>query len=148
MVRACTDGPVFRGDRVRWADLESASMTVALAGLTLPNPVLVAAGCGGTGRELAPYGDLAALGGFVTRSITLDARPVAPAPRIVETPSGLVNAIGLQNPGLDALPRHRAAVAGPAGGAHRSCRSPAARWGSTPSSPGGWAGRPASPGSR
>jgi dihydroorotate dehydrogenase (NAD+) catalytic subunit len=76
-------------------------MTVELAGLTLPNPVLVASGCGGTGRELAAYGDLAALGGFVTRSITVNGRPGGPAPRIVETPSGLVNAIGLQNPGID-----------------------------------------------
>ncbi|MGH3361789.1 MAG: hypothetical protein ACRDOM_04950, partial [Nocardioides sp.] len=68
---------------------------------TLPNPILVASGCGGTGRELAAYGDLSALGGFVTRSITVGARPGGAAPRITETPSGLVNAIGLQNPGLD-----------------------------------------------
>jgi dihydroorotate dehydrogenase (NAD+) catalytic subunit len=72
-----------------------------LAGLTLPSPVLVASGCGGTGRELAAYGDLSALGGFVTRSITVHARPGGSMPRIIETPSGLINAIGLQNPGLD-----------------------------------------------
>jgi dihydroorotate dehydrogenase (NAD+) catalytic subunit len=76
-------------------------MTTELAGLSLTSPVLVASGCGGTGRELAAYGDLTALGGFVTRSITVAARPGGPAPRIVETPSGLVNAIGLQNPGID-----------------------------------------------
>lgn len=76
-------------------------MTVRLAGLTLANPVLVASGCGGTGRELAPYADLARLGGFVTRSITLDARDGGPMPRIVEAPSGLINAVGLQNPGLE-----------------------------------------------
>lgn len=63
-------------------------------------PVMVASGCGGTGRELAAYADLAGLD-FVTRSITRDPRPGGPAPRIVETPSGLVNAIGLQNPGLE-----------------------------------------------
>jgi dihydroorotate dehydrogenase (NAD+) catalytic subunit len=67
------------------------------------NPVLTASGCGGTGRELAAYGDLGELGGFVTRSITLHARPGAPGPRIVESPSGLVNAIGLQNPGVEAF---------------------------------------------
>lgn len=67
------------------------------------NPVLTASGCGGTGRELASYGDLGALGGFVTRSITLHARAGAPGPRIVESPSGLVNAIGLQNPGVEAF---------------------------------------------
>jgi dihydroorotate dehydrogenase (NAD+) catalytic subunit len=67
------------------------------------NPVLTASGCGGTGRELASYGDLGALGGFVTRSITLQPRAGAPGPRIVESPSGLVNAIGLQNPGVEAF---------------------------------------------
>ncbi len=76
-------------------------MTVELAGLTLPSPVLVASGCGGTGRELAAYGPLTDLGGFVTRSLTLNARPGGPQPRIVETPSGLVHAVGLPNPGLE-----------------------------------------------
>jgi dihydroorotate dehydrogenase (NAD+) catalytic subunit len=64
------------------------------------NPVLTASGCGGTGRELAAYGGLGGLGGFVTRSITLHERAGARGPRLVETPSGLVNAIGLQNPGV------------------------------------------------
>jgi dihydroorotate dehydrogenase (NAD+) catalytic subunit len=65
------------------------------------NPVLIASGCGGTGRELSSYGDLGDLGGFVTRSITLHPRAGGPSPRIVESPSGLVNAIGLQNPGVE-----------------------------------------------
>lgn len=76
-------------------------MSVRLAGLHLANPVLVAAGCGGSGPELTPYCELSELGGFVTRSITVQARPGGPMPRIVETPSGLVNAVGLQNPGID-----------------------------------------------
>jgi dihydroorotate dehydrogenase (NAD+) catalytic subunit len=76
-------------------------MTVDLAGLTLDNPVLSASGCGGTGRELEAFGALAPLGGFVTRSITVGARPGGEMPRIVETPSGLVNAVGMQNPGID-----------------------------------------------
>ena len=63
--------------------------------------VMVASGCGGTGRELASYVDLAALGGFVTRSITLDPRRGSAGVRVAESPSGLVNSIGLQNPGLD-----------------------------------------------
>ncbi len=67
------------------------------------NPVLTASGCGGTGRDLAAYGDLAGLGGFVTRSITRLPRPGSAAPRLVESPSGLVNAIGLQNPGAEAF---------------------------------------------
>ena len=72
-----------------------------LAGLRLASPVLVASGCGGTGRELAAYGPLADLGGFVTRTLTLNARLGGPQPRILETPSGLVHAVGLQNPGLE-----------------------------------------------
>jgi dihydroorotate dehydrogenase (NAD+) catalytic subunit len=67
------------------------------------NPVLTAAGCGGTGRDLAAYGALGTLGGFVTRSLTLHPRPGAPAPRLAETPSGLVNAVGLPNPGVAAF---------------------------------------------
>jgi dihydroorotate dehydrogenase (NAD+) catalytic subunit len=67
------------------------------------NPVLTASGCGGTGRDLAAYGDLGSLGGFVTRSVTRTARPGSEAPRLVESPSGLVNAIGLQNPGAEAF---------------------------------------------
>jgi dihydroorotate dehydrogenase (NAD+) catalytic subunit len=74
-----------------------------MTGWPFANPVLTAAGCGGTGRELASYGDLATLGGFVTRSLTLQPRAGGPGPRIVETPSGLVNAIGLQNPGVEAF---------------------------------------------
>jgi dihydroorotate dehydrogenase (NAD+) catalytic subunit len=76
-------------------------VSVDLAGLALASPVLVASGCGGTGRELAPYVDLAELGAFVTRSITMNARPGGPAPRVVETPSGLLHAGGLPNPGID-----------------------------------------------
>lgn len=74
---------------------------VELAGLALANPVLVAAGCGGTGRELEPYGALDAAAAFVTRSVTVTARPGGPMPRILETPSGLTHAVNLQNPGLD-----------------------------------------------
>jgi dihydroorotate dehydrogenase (NAD+) catalytic subunit len=62
--------------------------------------VMVASGCGGTGRELAPYVPLDGLA-LVTRTITLDPRRGAPAPRVAETPSGLVHATGLQNPGLE-----------------------------------------------
>jgi dihydroorotate dehydrogenase (NAD+) catalytic subunit len=73
-------------------------LTTDLAGLAMPSPVMTAAGCGG--RELAAYTDLSALGALVTRTVTLDTRAGAPPPRIVETPSGVVSAVGLQNPGL------------------------------------------------
>jgi dihydroorotate dehydrogenase (NAD+) catalytic subunit len=79
-------------------------MTATLA-WPFANPVLTAAGCGGSGRELAAFGDLGRLGGFVTRSVTLQARPGAAEPRIAESPSGLVNAIGLQNPGVTTFVR-------------------------------------------
>lgn len=69
----------------------------------IPGPVMVAAGCGGTGRELEPYAGPEGLAGldFVTRSITLDPRTGGPGPRVVEVPGGLVNAVGLPNPGLE-----------------------------------------------
>ncbi len=71
--------------------------------MTLPGPVMVASGCGGTGRELAAYCGPDGLDGLdlVTRSITLDARSGGPGPRIEEVPGGLVNAVGLPNPGLE-----------------------------------------------
>ncbi|MCF6377662.1 nitronate monooxygenase [Nocardioides KLBMP 9356] len=77
-------------------------MTALDHGLGL-GPVMVAAGCGGTGRELASYCGPGGLDGldFVTRSITLDPRAGGPGPRIEEVPGGLVNAVGLPNPGLE-----------------------------------------------
>jgi dihydroorotate dehydrogenase (NAD+) catalytic subunit len=69
----------------------------------VPGPVMVAAGCGGTGRELEPFTGPDGLDGidFVTRSITLDPRPGGPGPRLAEVPGGVVNAVGLPNPGLE-----------------------------------------------
>jgi dihydroorotate dehydrogenase (NAD+) catalytic subunit len=73
---------------------------VDVGGLALANPVMVAAGCAGAGKELAPYVDLTALGALVTRSVTLDPRAGGPPPRTVETSSGLLSDTGLQGPGL------------------------------------------------
>lgn len=78
----------------------SVDLTTDLAGLRLATPVLTASGCGGTGRELASYLDLADLGAFTTRTITLDPRPGAPGRRVVPTPAGLLADTGHQNPGL------------------------------------------------
>lgn len=75
-------------------------LATSLAGLRLANPVMTAAGCAGTGRELDQFMDVTGLGAFVTRTITLDARPGWGPPRITETPSGVLHASGLQNPGL------------------------------------------------
>ncbi len=74
---------------------------VDLAGQHFANRVFAAAGCAGTGRELPPQADLAGLGAVITRSITPEARAGLAAPRIAETPSGLVNALGLPGPGVE-----------------------------------------------
>ena len=78
-------------------------MTTSLAAAALPNPVLTASGCAAAGRELAPYLDPAALGGVVTKSVMLAPRSGRPTPRMAETPSGMLNSIGLQGPGVDGL---------------------------------------------
>lgn len=69
--------------------------------IKLKNPVLVASGTFGHAKEFIPFIDLKKLGGIVTKTITLKPRLGNPPPRIVETPSGMLNAIGLQNPGAE-----------------------------------------------
>ncbi|HEX6247206.1 MAG TPA: IMP dehydrogenase [Nocardioidaceae bacterium] len=78
----------------------SADLATTIGEVTFSNPVMVAAGCGGTGRELEPFLDLAEVGALVTRSVTLDPRAGGTPPRTVETPSGLLSDTGLQGPGL------------------------------------------------
>lgn len=80
--------------------MTGADLRTGLGDLDLDAPVLVASGCGGSGRELAPFVDLAGLGGFVTRSVTLDPRAGSRPPRAVETASGLLTDTGLQGTGL------------------------------------------------
>ncbi|MFO7252568.1 MAG: dihydroorotate dehydrogenase [Actinomycetes bacterium] len=81
----------------------SVDMRTYLAHVELANPITTAAGCAGSGRELAQFFDLNRLGAVITRSITLTPRSGRPTPRIAETPSGLLNAVGLQGPGIDAF---------------------------------------------
>jgi dihydroorotate dehydrogenase (NAD+) catalytic subunit len=74
-----------------------------LAGMALVSPVLTAAGCGGTGRELEPFAGprgLAGLGGFVTRTVTLDPADGAPGRRVLEAPAGVLHATARQSLGL------------------------------------------------
>jgi dihydroorotate dehydrogenase (NAD+) catalytic subunit len=78
-------------------------MTTTLGSFTLPNPVLTASGCAASGRELNQFFDVSALGAVVTKSIMLRARSGRPTPRMAETPSGMLNSIGLQGPGIDAF---------------------------------------------
>ncbi|HSE10514.1 MAG TPA: hypothetical protein VLB29_17765 [Nocardioidaceae bacterium] len=75
----------------------------SLGEVTLANPVLVAAGCAGAGREIGPLIDLAELGALVTRSVTLDPCAGGPPPRAVETASGLLRQTDLQSAGLQAF---------------------------------------------
>jgi dihydroorotate dehydrogenase (NAD+) catalytic subunit len=69
----------------------------------LPNLVLTAAGCAGAGRELAQFTDVARVGALISKSIMADPRTGNPAPRLIETPSGVLNSVGLQGPGIDAF---------------------------------------------
>jgi hypothetical protein len=78
-------------------------LSVDLCGVRLRTPVLAASGCFGFGREMAGWVDLAAIGGIVTKSVSLGSRRGRPTPRMAETPSGMLNAIGLQNPGVEAF---------------------------------------------
>ncbi|KAA0888282.1 dihydroorotate dehydrogenase [Oryzomonas rubra] len=78
-------------------------LSVSIAGLELRNPVMTASGTFGYGEEFAEYVDLETIGAFVTKGLSLRPRAGNPTPRIVETPGGMLNAIGLQNVGIDAF---------------------------------------------
>lgn len=78
-------------------------LTTDLAGIELANPVLLASGTAGYGNELAPIIDLPRLGGIILKSVTSEPRRGNPEPRIWETSSGMLNSIGLENVGIDAL---------------------------------------------
>ncbi len=82
-------------------------MSVKIGKLTLKNPVLSASGCFGFGEEHRPFFDLNDLGGIVVKGTTLKSRQGNPPPRLAETPSGLLNAIGLQNPGVDMVIKNK-----------------------------------------
>ena len=118
---ACTEGPVFDAARVVWPGERklaakargrghAMSLEVELCGLRLQNPFIAASGTFGYGVEYEGLLDLSVLGGLVSKGLYLEPRDGCPTPRIVETPSGLLNAIGLQGVGVrnfvkDVLPR-------------------------------------------
>lgn len=79
----------------------SVDTSVRLPGLALKNPILTASGTFGYGLEFSSYGDLRDLGGIVVKGLSLSPRQGNPMPRIAETPCGMLNAIGLQNCGVD-----------------------------------------------
>jgi len=78
-------------------------LSVTIAGVTFRNPVIAASGTFGYGREYAGLLDIAGLGGICTKGLTLNARPGNTGMRLHETPSGLMNSIGLENPGIPAF---------------------------------------------
>jgi dihydroorotate dehydrogenase (NAD+) catalytic subunit len=82
-----------------------AQLAVEACGLRFPNPVLLAAGTAAYGRELADVMDLEALGGLVTKAVSPEPRSGAPAPRVGDFGGGMINAVGLANPGMDAVKR-------------------------------------------
>lgn len=79
------------GDRLR----------VEFAGISLKNPVLAASGTFGYGREYSRFFDIGCLGGIMVKGVSLEPWPGNPPPRVAETPGGMLNAIGLQNPGVE-----------------------------------------------
>ncbi|MBT4500778.1 MAG: dihydroorotate dehydrogenase [Gemmatimonadetes bacterium] len=82
-------------------------LSVDYAGVRLANPVLLASGTCNYGQELLPLVDLSRLGGLVSKTITPLPRAGNPPPRVVETPAGMLNSIGLQNPGLEDFARKK-----------------------------------------
>ena len=82
-----------------------ADLSVKVAGVTFNNPLIAASGTFGFGREYGEFYPLSTLGGISCKGITLKRRDGNPPPRIAETPSGILNAVGLQNPGVDVFIR-------------------------------------------
>lgn len=83
-----------------------ANLKVEIGGLQLKNPVMTASGTFGYGIEFADFIDLSRLGGIIVKGTTLEAREGNPYPRMAETPSGMLNAVGLQNKGVDYFAEH------------------------------------------
>jgi dihydroorotate dehydrogenase (NAD+) catalytic subunit len=83
------------------APAATSRLAVELAGLSLQNPLFLASGTAGYGRELDGVLDIDTLGGLVTKAVSVEPRAGAAAPRVAEFPSGMINAVGLANPGVD-----------------------------------------------
>lgn len=81
--------------------MPSSALAVTVAGIEFQNPILLAAGTAAYGRELSGVIDLDALGGLVTKAVSVEKRDGAPAPRVAEFEGGMINAVGLANPGVE-----------------------------------------------
>ena len=91
----------------RWRTDVSLDLSVSLGSLTIPNPLIAASGCFGYGVEYADIVDLSTLGGVAVKGLFLAEREGHPPPRIVETPAGMLNAIGLQGIGVHRFIREK-----------------------------------------
>ncbi len=78
-------------------------MRTVIGPTTLPNPIMTASGCAANGRELSRFFDITEIGAFVTKTVLREPRSGRGTPRMAETPSGMLNSIGLQGPGIDAF---------------------------------------------
>ena len=98
-------GPDRRGRDRRSKDGRAVNvdMGTELAGLELPSPILTASGCAAAGRELDAFMDITQIGAVVTKSVMLKPRAGRATPRMAETPSGMLNSIGLQGPGIESF---------------------------------------------
>ncbi len=88
--------------RRRRAPLDRVDQSTRVGSIELPSPIMNASGCAGHADELAPFVDLGSLGAFVAKSLCVDAWEGNPGPRVHMTPSGMINAVGLQGPGIEA----------------------------------------------
>ena len=79
------------------------SLALCFAGIDFKNPVVAASGTFGFGREYSEFYDLSLLGGICVKGLTAQPRLGNPPPRVAETPMGMLNSVGLQNPGVDAF---------------------------------------------
>ena len=113
-----------RGDRALAAD--AVDMALSVGSVRLANPIMTASGTAGHGAELAAYGDLAALGAVVVKSLHADPWPGNPPLRVHETAAGMINSVGLQGPGVEAWLAHDLAALAATG-----ARVVASIWGRT-----------------
>lgn len=85
---------------------EDFDFSTTLGNAYFPSPLFTASGCASSGKELSQFFPLDSIGAVVTKSVMTKARPGRPTPRMAETPSGMLNSIGLQGPGIDAFLAH------------------------------------------
>ena len=83
-----------------------ADLSVNIGGLQMQNPVMTASGTFGYGEEYADFMDISKIGGIIVKGTTLNHREGNPYPRMAETPSGMLNCVGLQNKGVDYFIEH------------------------------------------